>query len=64
MIDINLKEEDCSSRKQYLVMLAISYIRDHTGFVGIDDSIFYDEAVCDGYALADDLAYEFEIEED
>jgi len=63
MIQDDKKEKDCKDRKEYLVRLAIDYIRDHTGFVGVDDSIYYDDAECDGYALADDLSSEFEIED-
>jgi hypothetical protein len=50
-------------RKDYLVRLAIAYIESHTGFIGIDDIVYYDEAECDGYALAEDLKIEFEVED-
>jgi len=59
MIGRELKESDFKNRKDYLVALAIEYIRDHTGFIGMDDRIFIDDAQCDGYALADDLEMEF-----
>lgn len=62
MICNKLKEEDFKSRKEYLVAIAIEYIRNHTGFVGMDDEVYYDEARCDGYALASDLAIEFELD--
>jgi hypothetical protein len=62
MIGENLKEKDFPSRKEYLVAIAILYINSHTGFLGIDDYVFYDEAECDGYALAEDLANEFDIQ--
>lgn len=63
MIGTNLKQADFPSRKEYLVAMAILYIRSHTGYYGINDDVFYDEAECDGYALADDLIDEFEIDE-
>ena len=62
MICIDLKEQDFKSRKEYLVAIAIEYIRNHTGFAGMDDEVFYDEAQCDGYALANDLAIELELD--
>ena len=64
MIGAKLKQEDFSSRKEYLVAIAILYIENHTGYSGVDDDIFYDEAECDGYALAEDLKIEFEIDEE
>jgi hypothetical protein len=62
MIGENLKEKDFPSRKEYLVAIAILYINSHTGYSGIDDDVFYDDAECDGYALAEDLANEFDIQ--
>lgn len=44
MIGAKLKQEDFPSRKEYLVAVAILYIDAHTGYSGIDDNIFYDEA--------------------
>lgn len=64
MIGKNKKETDFKSRKEYLVYLAIHYIHNHTGFIGVDDDVFFDEAECDGYALATDLASEFEFDID
>ena len=55
MIGKTLLQEDFKSRKQYLVALAIEYIREHTGYVGVDDD--------GGYALANDLAYEFKLDD-
>lgn len=60
---INLKQKDKESRGEYLVRLAIVYIKDHSGIIGCDDDLFYDEAECDGFCLADDLMYEFDIDE-
>ncbi len=62
MIGQDIKQEDFASRKEYLVRLAIEYIKNHTGFMGMDDDVFFDDAECDGYALADDLASEFDID--
>lgn len=64
MVKIDKTEQECKDRKEYLVRLAIAYIVDHTGYLGMDDDIFYDEANCDGFALAEDLRVEFEIEEE
>jgi len=61
---IKLEQKENESRKEYLVRLAIEYIKEHTGYVGVDDYIYYDEAKCDGYCLAEDLRIEFDIEED
>jgi hypothetical protein len=61
---IVLKENENEERKKYLVRLAIAYIVAHTDYAGIDDSLFYDNAECDGYCLAEDLRSEFDIEED
>jgi len=57
-----MKESDFESRKQYLVALAIEFLRENTGYVGIDDTVFYDEAECDGLCLANDMAEEFELD--
>ena len=62
MIVIEKKEKE--SRKDYLVRLAIEYIIEHTGYVGSDDMLYYDDAECDGYCLAEDLRSEFEIEDE
>jgi hypothetical protein len=62
MIKIEQKENE--KRQEYLVRLAIAYIIQHTGYIGIDDYLFYDDAECDGYCLAEDLRNEFYIEED
>lgn len=64
MIYPEFEEQDCKDRKEYLVKLAILFLRNHCGYVGMDDRIFFDEAECDGYALADDLGYEFDIDTD
>lgn len=56
-----IKKEN-ETRKEYLVRVAVYYIEQHTGYLGIDDCIFYDDAECDGYCLAEDLRAEFNIE--
>ncbi len=61
---IKLEQKENEDRKTYLVRLAIEYIKEHTGYVGMDDELFYDEAECDGYCLADDLRIEFDIEDE
>jgi hypothetical protein len=61
---IKLEQKENEKRKEYLVRLAIEYIIEHTGYVGVDDYLFYDDAECDGYCLAEDLRIEFHIEED
>lgn len=61
---INEKQKENETRKDYLVRLAIQYIEDHTGVVGADDTLYYDETVCDGYCLAEDLKIEFGIDDD
>lgn len=63
MLGKNIKPENFNSRKEYLVKLAIEYINSHTGYMGVDDGIFYDNAECDGCALAEDLKLEFNIDE-
>lgn len=63
MLGVEFKEEDFPDRKTYLVALAIEYIKEHTGYVGVDDRVFMDEGQCDGYTLANDLEIEFELEE-
>ena len=64
MIGDKLKQEDFPSRKEYLVAIAILYIDNHTGYSIIDDNVFFDEAICDGFALAEDLKIEFDIDEE
>lgn len=61
---ITLEQKEKEDRKTYLVRLAIEYIKEHTGYVGMDDELFYDDAECDGYCLADDLRIEFDIEDE
>lgn len=63
VIGSEFKEEQFKSRKDYLVAMAVLYIREHTGYVGMDDRIFFDNAQCDGDSLADDLVSEFDLKE-
>lgn len=60
---IKLKQKENESREKYLVRLAIEYIEDHTGFIGVDDYLYYDGEEVDGFFLANDLRIEFNIEE-
>lgn len=39
---IILEQKENEYRKTYLVRLAIEYIKEHTGYVGMDDDLFYD----------------------
>lgn len=64
MLGKNKKQSDFKDRKHYLVYLAIQYIDIHTGYMGIDDSVFFDDAECDGSALAGDLADAFDMDID
>ncbi len=41
MLGKNKKQSDFKSRKEYLVYLAIHYIYNHTGYMGID----YDDVI-------------------
>lgn len=59
---INLPQREGEDRKTYLVRLAIEYINSESGY-DHNQQIFYDEAECDGYCLAEDLRLEFNIEE-
>ena len=60
-IKIELRENE--SRKDYLIRVAVAYLRyvDYTGQFSTQypESINYDEADCDGQCLADDLEHEF-----
>jgi len=58
---IKIEEKKGEKRAEYLVRLAIEFIKTHSGFYGVDDRLFYDDAECDGYCLADDLMIEFDI---
>ncbi len=64
MITLEKKESDFENRQQYLVALAIKYIESHSGYVGIDDDVFYDDAEYDVSALVYDLMGEFNLAEE
>lgn len=49
-------QEENESRKDYLIRVAIALLRENAFQM---DSIYYDEAVCDAFCLADDLENEF-----
>ena len=58
MKKINAKEQDFDSRKEYLIHVAIAFLRHEAGHMG---TVEYDEAECDAYCLANDLENEFEM---
>ena len=60
---IRIEEIESEDRKTYLVRLAISFLRENSGYALSNDTLFYDEAECDGFCLADDLEIEFDIDE-
>lgn len=60
MIKIDQKKGE--TRKNYLIRIAIEYIRAESGY-SHNNSLFYDGCECDGYCLADDLQAEFDIED-
>jgi len=62
MNELKFEQIKGETRQEYLVRCAIAYIESHTGYHGIDDNIHYDEADSDGYALAEDLRIEFNID--
>lgn len=59
---IEIKQKENESRKDFLVRLAIEYIEVAEGYVPDDCELYYDEAVCDGSCLAEDLRTEFDID--
>lgn len=46
-------------RKDYLIRVAIEMLKE-SGY--LIEPIFYDEALCDAFCLAEDLRIEFDIE--
>lgn len=58
---ITIEQKDGETRKNFLLRMAIQYINDHTGYIGVDDTLFYDESECDGYCLANDIEAEFDV---
>lgn len=58
---INIPQKENEDRKTYLVRLAVAFIESHSGFVGVDDELFYDGAESDSSVLADDLREEFDL---
>lgn len=61
---IKLKQKENENRKNYLVRLAIAFLDENSGYNLQNDTLFYDEAECDGFCLADDLRSEFDIYDD
>lgn len=60
---IYIEQEENETRKQYLVRLAIAFLEENSGYGLENDTLFYDEAECDGYCLANDLKIEFNIDD-
>ena len=58
---ITIKQKENENRKDYLVRIAIAFINEHCDYVGVDYTINYDDAECDGYCLAEDLRAEFDL---
>ncbi len=54
-IELVKKESEFNSRKEFLVALACAFLKENTGYSGIEYTLNYDEASCDGYCLAYDL---------
>ena len=67
-MELRKKQSEFKDEKHYLIALAVAYIKEHTGFVGIDDSIIeYDDSEkieSDGYWLADCLQNEFDLSDE
>ena len=54
MVNVKLKKDE--SRKDYLVRVAIEVLNENAYRI---ESVIYDEAECDAFALAEDLSIEF-----
>ncbi len=61
---IRIEQKENEERKEYLVRLAIAFLRENSGYSLQNDTLYYDEAECDGFCLADDLTIEFDIEDE
>ena len=59
MLRLKKKQSDFETRKEYLIYIAINFLREHA----YEYTAFYDEAECDGTCLADDLRIEFDVPE-
>jgi len=63
MTNIEVKKIEGESRKDYLIRVAVAYLKhvDNTPHLltGYPDSIKYDEVDCDGLCLAEDIENEF-----
>jgi len=58
---IKLEQKKDESRKDFLIRLAVAYIDDAAQIS--DTMLFYDGTESDGACLADDLRYEFGLED-
>ena len=61
---IKLKENKNENRKDFLVRLAIAFLNENSGYSLENDTLYYDDAECDGYCLAEDLKAEFNIDDE
>lgn len=57
MLLLKKKQSDFETRKEYLVYVAINFIKHYSP----DETAFYDETECDGSCLAEDLISEFDV---
>lgn len=55
-----IKPRADETRQDYLVRVAIAMLQENGWSM---NAIIYDEAECDAFCLADDLAMEFDVEE-
>ncbi len=67
-MQLRKKQSQFKSEKHYLIALAVAYIIEHTGYVGMDDSIIEqdddEEIESDGFWLAETLKNEFDLEDE
>ena len=58
---IKVKQKENETRKNYLVRVAIKMLEENAYSI---DAIFFDEAECDAFCLAEDLRNEFDVDQD
>lgn len=57
-------QHEFKSRTQFEVALACAFLQENTGYIGIEDTLNYDDVTCDGYCLRDELMRSFSLEEE
>lgn len=62
-IQLIKKESEFKDRKTFEVALAIAFLKENSGY-SHTETLNYDETTCDGYCLADELMYSFELNEE